>query len=113
MMKKIVLIVAGVGIVSLLGMVGSMMWGSYIMTDGWRDYVSFCDNYIEKIEAYRLQYHMYPNDLSVFVKPRGYRRYDPKKCKYFKEDDNYYMLFTSDGFRDQCYDTVGKIWKKC
>ena len=111
-MKKLLHAIFTIALLFGVYIVGSLIYGSYIMTDSYRDYVYFCSKYIKKIDKYYTEHGVYPKELSIFKKPNNFDRYDKKECKYFL-NGNKYMLFTTDGFRDKCYNITTKTWEKC
>ena len=69
---------------------------SYLVTNGFRDYMTFCSRYMPLLEEYRAKNSKYPKNLSEFRKPDFYPRYDAAICGYSRLD-NGYMFYMPEG----------------
>lgn len=83
---------------------------TYLMTDGFKDYISYCSKYIDQINDYKIRVNSYPQLLDIFVKPDLSFRYDPEECGYEADVEGYYFSvphgFTGTGF----YSSVTNEW---
>jgi len=69
----------------------------YTISNGFRDYKSFCSNYIEPLEQYHQKNGTYPPSLENFETSSYDFRYNYEKCGYEREKDSFSFFF-SDGF---------------
>ena len=82
----------------------------HLVTNGYRDYVGFCSNYIDQIEEYKSKTGNYPDSLRVLEKPLLSFRYDVAYCRYYSSSASY-------GFTTLCgligrsyYNSIDKKW---
>ncbi len=61
----------------------------YLVTNGYRDYVGFCSEYIDQIDEYKSNSGKYPDELSFLDKPIFWFRYRNNSCSYYSSYDGY------------------------
>ena len=82
----------------------------YLLSNGFRDYKSYCAHFIPLINSYYLVTHKYPESLDmVDDKLAKYIRYTPKKCGYWHGKSSYGFYF-SEGFTVYGYNSKTKKW---
>lgn len=84
--KKWILIAAG----SLLAIaLVYFLFVGYLVSGGFRNYVTFCSEYVPLLNEYRAKNLKYPDNLAEFNKPNFYPRYDVSMCGYINSGSEY------------------------
>ncbi|MGB1220420.1 MAG: hypothetical protein ACPG43_02715 [Alcanivoracaceae bacterium] len=81
----------------------------YWVTDGFRDYVAWCDRFHGPLAVWAKQHGHYPDDLSVLDTPSYQPRYQPADCRYQRVEDGYEMVVVH-GFGVSFYQSSKREW---
>ena len=84
--KKILLILTAIIVVCAVSYISYI---SYLVSNGFRDYASFCSQYINQIDKYKYKTGKYPVSLKELIKPKFSFRYEIGFCKYYSQTDLY------------------------
>jgi len=68
---------------------GYLVFIGSLLTNGYRDYVGFCSEYIDQIATYKNETGGYPDSLKVLKKPRFSFRYETDYCRYYAQKDGF------------------------
>lgn len=87
----------------------SLVFIGYMLTEGYRNYKSFCSQYIPKIDKYYSVNGMYPLSLNQFESSIIDFRYNSNNCRYSINKEGYTFLFLS-GVTLIGYDSLKQKW---
>jgi len=85
---------------------------AYAISNGFRDYTSYCANFIPQLEQHYKNNGQYPETLKAFKTSAWDFRYNYKECGYHPDhQDNSFIFFFGDGWIDVVgYDSKTKQW---
>ena len=96
--------------IALLLILAYTVYISYLVTNGYKDYVKFCSKYIEQIDLYKKLTSQYPNNLDKLIKPRFSFIYNPKACGYYAQKDFYGFIVTENLIGVAFYSSDALSW---
>lgn len=86
---------------------GALVW---LISNGFRDYPSYCETYIDDLQRAHNVDGQYPPTLSGFKETGDrFNRYSPEDCGYGTEGERYYF-FVSSGFGVAIYYSDQQQW---
>lgn len=62
---------------------------SYLVSGGFRNYETFCSEYIPLLAEYHTRNLKYPDNLLEFSKPNFYPRHDVSMCRFINSGHEY------------------------
>ncbi|CAA6815792.1 MAG: Unknown protein [uncultured Sulfurovum sp.] len=95
----------------ILSFVSYITFINYFISDGFRNYKSYCSQFIIDLEYYREKHHKYPQNLLELAGGKtGFNfRYNPKDCGY-QSSEEAYTFYYSEGLGVGGYDSKTKEW---
>jgi len=84
--KKILMLLMSIIVV---GVTSYIIFVGYLVSNGFKDYASFCSKYISQINEYKTKTGHYPSTLEELTKPAFSFRYDIEFCRYYTQTDFY------------------------
>lgn len=106
-LKKVLLIST---LIILVCAVAYITFIGYMVSNGFRDYVSFCSTYISQIDEYKSKTGQYPKSLKELNKPKYSFRYEVETCKYYAQTNIYGFTVPKGLIGQAFYSSKSKKW---
>lgn len=104
--KVLIILVLSIGVL----MFGYIVSVGYVATNGYRDYVGFCSEYIDQVEEYSAKTGKYPESLAQLEKPVLSFRYEYESCRYYSSEKGYGFTTHFGLMGNAFYSSVDKKW---